>query len=181
MLLWWVCTPLACLSLIRVCDSKSTPALMERTCVVAAFFLFSATTVDTERMWWSSRSCDTDADCSLNGVCSHISSSCVCDFPWHGSACGLLSTLAVDASTHPYAAAYGFAPNVSSWGGSIVQGDDNEGFHLFVAQMRTGGLIGWEVGLLFLIYVYRNTSLDFLLCGQEMDRSPRTMINLCIW
>jgi hypothetical protein len=34
------------------------------------------------------------------------------------------------------------APNVSSWGGTLVTGADGED-HLFVAQMKTGGLIGW--------------------------------------
>ena len=37
---------------------------------------------------------------------------------------------------------YGYDPNVSSWGGNPVLGDDKK-WHLYVAEMRTGGLVGW--------------------------------------
>jgi hypothetical protein len=49
----------------------------------------------------------------------------------------------VDASTHPGASIYGWSPNVSSWGASIQPGDEDGLYHMFAAQMKTGGLVGW--------------------------------------
>lgn len=86
--------------------------------------------------------CTTDDECSLNGFCTPGTGVCVCDKPWVDDSCSLIDVLPVDPATHPGAAVYGYAPNVSSWGGSILKGDDGQ-HHLFVAQMKTGGLIGW--------------------------------------
>ena len=38
---------------------------------------------------------------------------------------------------------YGWEPNVSSWGGAVVRADAGM-YHLFVAEMKTGGLAGWQ-------------------------------------
>ena len=79
--------------------------------------------------------------CSLNGMCLP-SGACQCDTPWTGANCGVLERLAVNATQQPGASIFGYSPNVSSWGGSILT--DGRGLHhLFVAQMQTGGLIGW--------------------------------------
>jgi len=96
------------------------------------------------------RACETAIDCSLNGVCS--GRSCACDVPWTGSECGVLRRLPAQPG-----GAYGFAPNVSSWGASILPADDNSSsssnrtdddehfkYHMYVAEMQAGsGLIGW--------------------------------------
>jgi len=74
-------------------------------------------------------------DCSLNGVCSD--GVCTCDLPWTGEHCDRISV----APALP-GGIYGYAPNVSSWGGNSVLGDDGQ-WHLFVAEMATGGLKGW--------------------------------------
>ena len=94
--------------------------------------------------------CESDSDCSLNGVCDVTTRNgiCQCDAPWYGQTCGLLRTLPVNATEQPGGAIYGWHPNVSSWGGSILPGRQPNGGgggerHLFVAQMRTGGLVGW--------------------------------------
>ena len=79
--------------------------------------------------------------CSLNGVCSSTGG-CQCDIPWSGISCGVLDLLPVNQRQQPGAAVYGYVPNVSSWGGSILR-DDAGLYHLFVAQMQTGGLTGW--------------------------------------
>ena len=79
--------------------------------------------------------CSSNKDCSLNGVCQ--STKCECDKPWSGDACDLINR----AKANPIGM-YGWDPNVSSWGGTSVQGDDGK-YHLFVAEMRTGGLKGW--------------------------------------
>jgi len=77
--------------------------------------------------------------CSLNG--EYKDGACVCRMPWEGEKCEVIKVLPVDNLEHPGASAYGYAPNVSSWGASIIE-DDGE-YHMFVAQMKTGGLIGW--------------------------------------
>ena len=89
--------------------------------------------------------CSSDHDCSLNGECTVVHGNkqvCICDAPWTGESCQTLAVLPVNSSTHPGAAAYGFSPNVSSWGGSILRGQDGR-HHMYVAQMKQGGLIGW--------------------------------------
>ena len=75
-------------------------------------------------------------DCSLNGEC--VSDGvCACDAPWHGAACGLIGVEPAQAG-----GLYGYSPNVSSWGGNAVLGDDGM-HHLYVAEMATGGLKAW--------------------------------------
>ena len=78
--------------------------------------------------------------CSLNG--QYLNGTCTCRVPWEGERCEVIRVLPVNQSTHPGAAAYGYAPNVSSWGASIIEADGT--FHMFVAQIKTGGLVGWE-------------------------------------
>ena len=81
-------------------------------------------------------------NCSLNGV--HVNGRCICDLTWHGDFCGLLSFAPVDVRGHPGAAAYGWAPNVSTWGGSVIYSRSDGLWHLFVAQMKVGGLREWQ-------------------------------------
>jgi hypothetical protein len=75
-------------------------------------------------------------NCSLNGVCTSAGV-CECDAPWYGDSCGQIHT----APAQP-GGLYGFDPNVSSWGGNAVRGDDGL-YHLFVAEMAEGGLQQW--------------------------------------
>ena len=83
--------------------------------------------------------CRTNADCSRNGICAPQTKRCVCDSGWRGASCGQLDLGAV-----PKVAAYGMEPNVTSWGGNPVQGDDGK-WHLFVAEITNGcGLAYWE-------------------------------------
>ncbi len=85
-------------------------------------------------------SCESDLDCSLNGVCGS-SKTCECDPAWKGDACELLSLLPADASVK--GGAYGYAPNVTSWGGNPVLVDGE--YHLFVAEMKGNqGLDVWQ-------------------------------------
>ena len=82
--------------------------------------------------------------CSLNGELDLLSARCACDAPWHGETCEHLTFEPVDSKLHPGAAAFGWAPNISSWGGSIIFSDIDHMWHLFGAQMKSGGLIGWQ-------------------------------------
>lgn len=81
--------------------------------------------------------CQGDHHCSLNGVCA-ADGRCACDTPWSGESCGVLLTAAARTK-----GVYGYAPNISSWGGNIVQGGDGL-FHLYVSEITDGGLTNWE-------------------------------------
>lgn len=82
--------------------------------------------------------CNTDLDCSLNGICGS-DSICQCDTPWSGTACDLLDVM----PTIPESGYNGTAVNMSSWGGSIMQDDDGS-WHMFVAEMANNcGLSSW--------------------------------------
>jgi hypothetical protein len=74
--------------------------------------------------------CTDDDDCSLNGVCDTSSGVCACDAEWAGgdASCARLNLLPTTpgAGFHP--------PNASSWGGSLVRGDDGR-VHMFAALM----------------------------------------------
>lgn len=106
-------------------------------------------------MWWSLRAllgvgvamsrvhamdrCVSDHDCSLNGQCAGAigSRSCLCHAPWTGFACELISVGLAEPG-----GAYGYSPNITSWGGNAVRGDDGQ-YHLYVAEIP-GGLRDWE-------------------------------------
>lgn len=80
-----------------------------------------------------------DLACSLNGV--QNGGQCRCDAPWKGPTCSILDIKPRPQSSVP--AIYGYSPNVSSWGGNVVKGDDGL-YHLYVSEMVGGcGLISW--------------------------------------
>ncbi|KAH7002613.1 hypothetical protein EDB80DRAFT_778779 [Ilyonectria destructans] len=98
-------------------------------------------------------SCDTDDNCSLNGVCTKSRSKrfCKCDPGWWGDDCGRLDLAPATRwtgynytnITNPsYYRAYGN----SSWGGTIIQDrDEQKLFHLVISQFANGcGLSGWR-------------------------------------
>ena len=73
--------------------------------------------------------CSSDSDCSLNGVCNGATGVCTCDKPWTGSLCENLQFKPVS-----FPQGYGMLPNVTTWGGGVIQGKDGK-FHLFVSRM----------------------------------------------
>ncbi|KAL4883577.1 hypothetical protein BJY04DRAFT_184917 [Aspergillus karnatakaensis] len=103
--------------------------------------------------------CETDEDCSLNGICRRTPSNrasprtktCDCDPGWFGDDCGRLDLApAIQANGYNQTAATNpahFGPNGnSSWGGQILQDpEDPKLFHLFTSQFADGcGLSGWR-------------------------------------
>lgn len=83
------------------------------------------------------QACQTNFDCSLNGVC--LSSKCVCDSPWTGAAC----------QTSQYAVTPASGKNLwtgdsrlNTWNGPIINGADGT-FHLFDPVYQHGSL--WNV------------------------------------
>jgi hypothetical protein len=97
--------------------------------------------------------CNTDEDCSLNGVCKGKGrcSKCVCDPGWFGDDCGRLDLAPATRGTGynytnvtlpDYTSKYGN----SSWGGQILQDqEDKKLFHLIASQFDHGcGLGRWR-------------------------------------
>eukprot|EP00026_Physarum_polycephalum_P005850 Phypoly_transcript_05889.p1 GENE.Phypoly_transcript_05889~~Phypoly_transcript_05889.p1 ORF type:complete len:562 (+),score=58.97 Phypoly_transcript_05889:161-1846(+) len=79
--------------------------------------------------------CHSNEDCFLNGVCT--SGVCHCDPTWTGLYC-----TSMKFQPAPAIGAYGYAPNVSTWGGvpTLV----NNQYHLYVDEMVDGcGLCTW--------------------------------------
>ena len=88
--------------------------------------------------------CTSDLECSLNGVCQD--EVCECDRAWSGDACDRLAIM-----PHPdnYVPAYGWSPNVSSWGGNMIFEPKTQLWHLYVAEMADDagnfcGLHEWQ-------------------------------------
>ncbi|KAE8151457.1 hypothetical protein BDV25DRAFT_171475 [Aspergillus avenaceus] len=107
--------------------------------------------------------CQTDEDCSLNGVCvpntgpqpkgsNHTElKACQCDPGWTSADCGKLdlapaTRFAGYNHTNVTDPSYFGNNGNSSWGGQILQDPDNEKlFHLFISQFSYGcGLSGWR-------------------------------------
>ena len=93
--------------------------------------------------------CESDEDCSLNGICS--SEVCECDPGWWGDDCGRLDLVPAtrwtgynytNVTVPDYDGGYGN----SSWGGQIIQDqEDSKLFHLIISQFDHGcGLSGWR-------------------------------------
>ena len=82
----------------------------------------------------SSAACQSDLDCSLNGICS-TNQTCTCDAPWGGAACELL----IRGPTRVTGGGiYGYAPNVTSWGGNVIR-DGGGTWHLYASEMAGAG------------------------------------------
>eukprot|EP01064_Diplonema_japonicum_P014473 TRINITY_DN22122_c0_g1_i1.p1 TRINITY_DN22122_c0_g1~~TRINITY_DN22122_c0_g1_i1.p1 ORF type:complete len:365 (+),score=53.71 TRINITY_DN22122_c0_g1_i1:46-1140(+) len=79
--------------------------------------------------------CVTNIDCWMNGVCTN--GACHCSKGWKGENCTQLNL-----QPAPVVGAYGYAPNVSSWGGLPTKIDGK--WHLHAAEMTNGcGLSSW--------------------------------------
>lgn len=94
--------------------------------------------------------CETDDDCSLNGVCNE-ESVCECDPGWRSEDCGVLDLLPATRGTgYNYTTAnlpdYYSDRGNSSWGGQVIQDrEDPTLFHLIVDQFAKGcGLPSWR-------------------------------------
>eukprot|EP00037_Helgoeca_nana_P006188 m.57385 g.57385 ORF g.57385 m.57385 type:complete len:162 (-) comp17086_c0_seq1:137-622(-) len=81
--------------------------------------------------------CTADLNCSLNGVCS-TQGVCVCDAPWKGPSCGVLSYKVTPASGRSL---YPESDPRNTWNGAIIQ-DPNGGYHLYNPIYAAGTLGG---------------------------------------
>jgi hypothetical protein len=77
--------------------------------------------------------------CSLNGIL--VGGKCKCDAPWKGANCAKLDILPKEKGSLP---AYGFAPNVTSWGGNVIKNDAGS-YDMWVSEMvgKNCGLKTW--------------------------------------
>ena len=108
------------------------PAGLTRLALVAQLLAALATHAAPLR---SPSPCATPADCSYNGVCG-AAGACACTAPWTGAGCDVLALAPLDNAT----AQLGYqgrdaGGRISSWGGSVVQGDNGE-WHMFAAEME---------------------------------------------
>lgn len=84
--------------------------------------------------------CVDDADCSYNGICGD-DGVCKCHPQWMGKNCGQLHLIATDKSAGLQS--HDSHGRVSSWGGSIVRGDDGT-YHMWAAEMTNNtGILVW--------------------------------------
>ena len=89
--------------------------------------------------------CASNFDCSLNGICQPNSSLCLCDKPWSGDRCGILTYKknqplssanlyplnASDApKSGPCVTSQGACNALNTWNGPIVQVSETE-YHMF--------------------------------------------------
>jgi len=81
------------------------------------------------------KTCTSDLDCSLNGVCS--SGVCECDAPWTGTACGVLGYKTTPASGKSL---YPESDPRNTWNGPIIRGADDGTYHLYTAIFPKGQL-----------------------------------------
>ena len=75
--------------------------------------------------------CTADADCNYNGQCH--SGACKCSAQWKGAACDELNLLPADKGLGYQWQEDG--QNVTSWGGSVVVGDDGT-YHMYAAEIE---------------------------------------------
>jgi len=91
---------------------------------------------------FAAASCNQTSDCSYNGACT--SGACACDAAWAGAACDALALLPLDEASAQLGYQGGAAgARVSSWGGSVLRGDDGT-WHMYAAEMELGcGINVW--------------------------------------
>ncbi|GMH60483.1 hypothetical protein TrST_g5668 [Triparma strigata] len=85
--------------------------------------------------------CSSVDDCSANGICSAETKTCECFPQWMGKYCGQLNFV----PTSKTAGLQSTDENgrVSSWGGSVLRGDDGK-YHMFAAEMtHNTGIVVW--------------------------------------
>eukprot|EP00039_Didymoeca_costata_P002312 m.59275 g.59275 ORF g.59275 m.59275 type:complete len:434 (+) comp11234_c0_seq3:188-1489(+) len=103
---------------------------------------------------YTTASCTTEEDCGYNGEC--VKNTCVCNKHWSGPECQVLN-LAPTVREHT-----GYhVPNTSSWGGSVVVGDDGR-LYMYAAEMVAHcGISSWTRNSRVIVASADNTSSPF--------------------
>lgn len=106
--------------------------------VIAAAASVCVVTVDAESVTRHS-GCKSDADCSLNGVCT--SGQCACDPAWTGDSCATLNLLPTNKTSGYVNINVGSPPqNTSSWGGTVLYDEKDDVFYMWATEL--GGHCG---------------------------------------
>eukprot|EP00936_MAST-01D_sp_MAST-1D-sp1_P001499 g1499.t1 len=77
----------------------------------------------------SASKCASNADCSFNGKCT-AKGLCACRAAWSGPSCATLELLPATKG----AGLHGIGSNTSSWGGSVLKGEDGK-YHMWASEM----------------------------------------------
>lgn len=114
----------------------------------------SATTHDDEReLKTDGGGCKDEADCGYNGACQH--GVCVCSPPWTGSECQRLDLKDVRPATGLREA------STSTWGGSVVHGDDGR-LYMYASEMVAHcGIESWTRNSRVIVASADNISAPF--------------------
>ena len=81
--------------------------------------------------------CVRDSDCRYNGICQD--GKCICHPGWRGPTCAALRL-----GRTPRNNGYRLSDNTSSWGGSVMRGQDGQ-YHMFASQITEHcGLNAWS-------------------------------------
>lgn len=86
--------------------------------------------------------CQTDSDCSLNGICNLSTGLCTCDPGWRGADCGVLDLAPAPKKGNGYNLT---DQGTSSWCNQIIHDPNNKSvYHLFASEFTHGcGLDYW--------------------------------------
>eukprot|EP01084_Bolivina_argentea_P285548 489702_1 len=96
--------------------------------------------------------CQSDSDCSYNGICNITTGNCACDAAWNGYKCDNLNGLPVTTNT-----GYNLS-DISSWGGSVIYDKYRNIYTMFAAEMSYNcGLNTWQTNSQI---VYAETKTD---------------------
>ena len=82
------------------------------------------------------QACQSNADCSYNGICNTTAGTCACDAAWKGTHCTTLNLLPARPNSGLNASSSATDPEPDgSWGGTITKHTtDKTTYHMFVAQ-----------------------------------------------
>ena len=88
------------------------------------------------------QACQSDVNCSYNGVCNSKTGNCSCDAGWYGYTCNNLNLLPAIPNTGYNYTNSSF--NTSPWGGSIQYDSKNKVYSMMVAEMEYNcGINSW--------------------------------------
>jgi hypothetical protein len=111
---------------------------MRRTLLAAATSLLAASTsaLRVEDVPCPA-TCQSDLDCSLNGLCNTTTQQCQCADSWTGTCCTALKFRPAQLHASGYR-----HPQTSTWGGNIVPTPNADGstlYHMWIAEMAPNG------------------------------------------
>ena len=124
--------------------------------------------------------CESDLDCSLNGLCDVGSGVCACDAAWLGTCC---SALNLEPASRSNGLGYRH-PATSTWGGNILPVTEANGttFHMWIAEMAPRGTTGDDgAGSCGLTTWGSNSQITHVTAAQPLGPYVRQQVAVPIW